>query len=132
MNRRLGRFAPCPRRGCSLSWQVNPELPPSSRQARDLLLSGKRGDTEVDVSAFLAVVHVTGAERGRLRGICREQNTPGWLQQHGIPLPQQLRTLIDSGGQGTREEAGEAAGADRRAGCVVDGGVGDGCGDRVV
>ena len=31
----------------------------------------------------------------RLLGICREQNTPGWLQQHGTRLPQQLRTLID-------------------------------------
>ncbi|HWR47029.1 MAG TPA: Scr1 family TA system antitoxin-like transcriptional regulator, partial [Pseudonocardiaceae bacterium] len=59
------------------------------------LLSGKRGGTEVDVSAFLAIVQVTGAERDRLLGICREQNTPGWLQQHGTRLPQQLLTLID-------------------------------------
>ena len=59
------------------------------------LLSGKRGGTEVDVSAFLAVVEVTGAERDRLLGICREQNIPGWLQQHGTRLPQQLRTVID-------------------------------------
>jgi transcriptional regulator with XRE-family HTH domain len=59
------------------------------------LLSGKRGGTEVDVSAFLAIVQVTGAERDRLLGICREQTTPGWLQQHGTRLPQQLRTLID-------------------------------------
>jgi transcriptional regulator with XRE-family HTH domain len=59
------------------------------------LLSGKRGGTEVDVSAFLAIVQVTGAERDRLLRICREQNTPGWLQQHGTRLPQQLRTLID-------------------------------------
>jgi transcriptional regulator with XRE-family HTH domain len=59
------------------------------------LLSGKRGGTEVDVSAFLAVAQVTGAERERLLKICREQNTPGWLQQHGTRLPQQLRTLID-------------------------------------
>ncbi len=59
------------------------------------LLSGKRGGTEVDVSAFLAVVQVTGAERDRLLGICREQNTLGWLQQHGTRLPKQLRTLID-------------------------------------
>ncbi|MGH3721350.1 MAG: Scr1 family TA system antitoxin-like transcriptional regulator [Pseudonocardiaceae bacterium] len=59
------------------------------------LLSGKRGGTEVDVSAFLAIVQVTGAERERLLGICREQNTPGWLQQHGTRLPQQLRTLVD-------------------------------------
>jgi predicted XRE-type DNA-binding protein len=40
------------------------------------LLSGKRGGTEV-----------TGAERDRLLGMCREQNTPGWLQQHGTRLP---------------------------------------------
>jgi transcriptional regulator with XRE-family HTH domain len=59
------------------------------------LLSGKRGGTEVDVSAFLAVVQVTGAERERLLRLCREQNTPGWLQQHGSRLPRQLRTLID-------------------------------------
>jgi transcriptional regulator with XRE-family HTH domain len=59
------------------------------------LLSGKRGGTEVDVSAFLAVVQVTGAERERLLGFCREQNTPGWLQQHGSRLPRQVRTLID-------------------------------------
>jgi transcriptional regulator with XRE-family HTH domain len=59
------------------------------------LLSGKRGGIEVDVSAFLAVAQVTGAEQERLLKICREQNTPGWLQQHGTRLPQQLRTLID-------------------------------------
>ncbi len=59
------------------------------------LLSGKRGSTEVNVSAFLAVVAVTGDERDRLLEICREQDTPGWLQQHGSRLPQQLRTLID-------------------------------------
>ncbi|MGH3854581.1 MAG: helix-turn-helix domain-containing protein [Pseudonocardiaceae bacterium] len=59
------------------------------------LLSGKRGGSEVDVSAFLAIVEVTGDERERLLGICREQKMPGWLQQHGTRLPQQLRTLID-------------------------------------
>ncbi|MGH3720952.1 MAG: helix-turn-helix domain-containing protein [Pseudonocardiaceae bacterium] len=32
------------------------------------LLSGKRGGSEVDVSAFLAIVQVTGAERDRLWG----------------------------------------------------------------
>ena len=59
------------------------------------LLSGKRGGSEVDVSAFLAVCQVTGAERDRLLAICREQNTQGWLQQHGPRLPKQLLTLID-------------------------------------
>jgi transcriptional regulator with XRE-family HTH domain len=59
------------------------------------LLSGKRGGSEVDVSAFLAVCQVTGDERERLLAIYREQNIPGWLQQHGARLPKQLRTLID-------------------------------------
>lgn len=52
------------------------------------LLFGKRGGSEVDVSAFLAVTEVTDAERDRLLGICREQNTPGWLQQYGTRLLQ--------------------------------------------
>ncbi|MDQ3987676.1 MAG: helix-turn-helix domain-containing protein [Actinomycetota bacterium] len=65
----------------------------TSRLSR--LVSGKRGGNEVDVSAFLAVCQVTGTERTRLLALCREQNTPGWLQQHGSRLPQQLVTLID-------------------------------------
>lgn len=59
------------------------------------LLSGKRGGTEVDVSAFLAVCEVTGGERDRLLALCRQMGTKGWLQQHGGDLPKQLRTLID-------------------------------------
>ncbi|MGH3916606.1 MAG: helix-turn-helix domain-containing protein [Pseudonocardiaceae bacterium] len=58
------------------------------------LLSGKRGASEVDVSAFLAMCQVTGAERDRLLALCREQRTPGWLQQHGAHLPKQVLTLI--------------------------------------
>ncbi|MGQ0778289.1 MAG: DUF5753 domain-containing protein [Pseudonocardiales bacterium] len=58
-------------------------------------MSGKRGASEVDVSAFLAVCKVTGAERGRLLALSREQHTPGWWQQHGSRLPKQLVTLID-------------------------------------
>ena len=65
----------------------------TSRLSR--LLSGKRGGNEVDVSALLAVCQVTGTERARRLELCREQNTPGWLQQHGSRLPQQLVTLID-------------------------------------
>lgn len=60
-----------------------------------LLLSGKRGASEVDIAAFLGVCRVTGAERDRLLALCREQDTPGWFQQHGSRLPQQLMTLID-------------------------------------
>ena len=59
------------------------------------LLTGKRGATEVDVAAFLGVCRVKGAERDRLLALCREQNTPGWLQQHGSRLPKQLVTVID-------------------------------------
>lgn len=59
------------------------------------LLSGKRGGSEVDVSAFLAVCGVKGKERDRLLELCREQNTPGWLQQHGPGLPNYLVTLVD-------------------------------------
>ncbi|MCA1671746.1 MAG: helix-turn-helix domain-containing protein [Actinobacteria bacterium] len=60
-----------------------------------LLLAGKRGASEVDIAAFLGVCRVQGPERDRLLALCRAQDTPGWLQQHGSRLPQQLRTLID-------------------------------------
>ncbi|MGH3800582.1 MAG: helix-turn-helix domain-containing protein [Pseudonocardiaceae bacterium] len=59
------------------------------------LLSGKRSATEVDVAAILGVCRVKGEERDRLLALCQEQNTPGWLQQHGSRLPKQLVTLID-------------------------------------
>jgi transcriptional regulator with XRE-family HTH domain len=60
-----------------------------------LLLSGKRGASELDIAAFLGVCRVTGSERDRLLALCREQDNPGWLQQHGSRLPKQLVTLID-------------------------------------
>ena len=59
------------------------------------LLSGKRHAAAVHVAAFLAVCRVTGAERDRLLALCEEQHTPGWFQQHGSRLPQQLVTYID-------------------------------------
>ncbi|MGH3620642.1 MAG: helix-turn-helix domain-containing protein [Sciscionella sp.] len=59
------------------------------------LLTGKRGGSELDISAFLAVCRVRGKERARLLKLCEEMNTPGWLQQHGSRLPKQLRTFID-------------------------------------
>lgn len=59
------------------------------------LLSGKRSATELDVAAFLGVCRVKGPERDRLLALCREQDTPGWFQQHGSRLPKQLVTLID-------------------------------------
>ncbi len=60
-----------------------------------LLLSGKRGASELDIAGFLGVCRVKGPERERLLALCQEQNTPGWFQQHGSRLPKQLVTLID-------------------------------------
>lgn len=71
----------------------------SSRVSR--LLSGKRGGSEIDVSAFLAVCGVKGAERDRLLELCREQNASGWLEQYSR-LPQHLATLIDHENKATK------------------------------
>ncbi|MGH3772691.1 MAG: helix-turn-helix domain-containing protein [Pseudonocardiaceae bacterium] len=59
------------------------------------ILAGKRHVTALQVSAFLAVCRVTGTERDRLIDLCHEQHTPGWWQQHGSRLPEQLVTYID-------------------------------------
>ncbi|GDY29552.1 helix-turn-helix domain-containing protein [Gandjariella thermophila] len=80
----------------------------TSRVSR--LLSGKRGGSEVDAASFLAVCRVTGRERDRLLALCHEQNTPGWLQQHGSSLPKQLRTLIDHENKATAISDFELAG----------------------
>jgi predicted transcriptional regulator len=71
----------------------------SSRVSR--LLSGKRGGSEVDVSAFLAVCGVKGTERDRLLQLCRDQNTSGWLEQYSR-LPQHLVTFIDHENKATK------------------------------
>ncbi|MGH3928572.1 MAG: Scr1 family TA system antitoxin-like transcriptional regulator [Pseudonocardiaceae bacterium] len=60
-----------------------------------MLLSGQRATSELDIAAFLGGCRVKGPERERLLALCREQDTPGWLQQHGFRLPKQLLTLID-------------------------------------
>ena len=59
------------------------------------LLSGKRGGNALDIAAFLGACRVKSPERDRLLALCQEQNTPGWLQQHGSRLPNQLVTLIN-------------------------------------
>lgn len=59
------------------------------------LLSGKRGGSAADVSAFLAVCGVTGAERDRLTGLCAERNLPGRLVHHGPMGPGPVGTLVD-------------------------------------
>jgi hypothetical protein len=60
-----------------------------------MLLTGRRTIRELDVAAFLGACGITGAERDRILELCREQDTPGWFQQHGSRLPKQLLTLID-------------------------------------
>ena len=52
-----------------------------------MLLAGKRGASELDIAALLGVCRVDGAERERLLALCREQDTPAWLQQHGTRDP---------------------------------------------
>src|SRR5262245_37010625 len=59
------------------------------------LLTGKRGCKEIEVAQFLGMCHVRGKEAERLLALVHDQDTPGWLQQHGSTLPKQLRTLID-------------------------------------
>src|SRR6266511_1412263 len=65
----------------------------NSRVSR--LLSGKRGGSPTDVVAFLTLCGVTGEERDRLMALSKDQHRPGWFQQHGARLPEQLITLID-------------------------------------
>jgi len=59
------------------------------------LLAGKRGGSGIDVSAFLAVCGVKGAERERLLGLSGEYTQPSWFIQHGAAVPKEIRTLID-------------------------------------
>lgn len=59
------------------------------------LLTGQLNLPETDIAAFLAVCHVTGDERDRLLRLSREPESPGWLQQHGAAIPEQLRILVD-------------------------------------
>lgn len=65
----------------------------ASRVSR--VLSGKRGGSSADVSAFLAVCRIKGAEWERLMALSRDHHRLGWFQQHGPVLPKQVRTLID-------------------------------------
>ncbi|MGH3997170.1 MAG: helix-turn-helix domain-containing protein [Pseudonocardiaceae bacterium] len=75
-----------------------------------MLLSGKRGTSELDIAAFLGVCRVKGPERERLLALCREQDIPGWFQQHGSRLPKQLVTLIDHEDKAVAISAFEAVG----------------------
>lgn len=59
------------------------------------LLNGKRGGSEMDVVEVLAVCGATAEEKARLLALCREADTPGWLQKHGSTLPKQLVTLVE-------------------------------------
>ncbi len=59
------------------------------------LLSGSRNASELRIAAFLAVCRITGEERDRLLALCQERHLPGWWQQHGSWLPQQVATLTD-------------------------------------
>lgn len=72
------------------------------------LLSGQVTVSELDIVAFLALCHVTGAERQRILRLARKQDGLGWLQQHHSKLPEQLKTLIDHETKAVRITAFEA------------------------
>lgn len=59
------------------------------------LLTGHYGVSELDMSALLAVCGVIGDERDRLLRLAREQDIPGWLQQHESSLPEPLKPLVN-------------------------------------
>lgn len=59
------------------------------------LLAGKRGGSGIDVSAFLAVCKVKGAERERLLRLSEEHTRPGWWVQHGSVVPSEVSALIE-------------------------------------
>lgn len=65
----------------------------TSRVSR--MLTGKRGCSEADVSAFLTACRVPRAERERLLRLSDEVNQPGVLETFGDRLPKQLHTLVD-------------------------------------
>jgi hypothetical protein len=59
------------------------------------LLTGQLAATLEEVSAFLAVCMVTGRKRDHLMSMVPDLTTPGWHQQFGSCLPEQVHTLIE-------------------------------------
>jgi transcriptional regulator with XRE-family HTH domain len=59
------------------------------------LLSGKRGGSGYDVSAFLAACGAKTAAKDRLMELVEDQYRKSWFQQHGVRLPKQVRALIN-------------------------------------
>jgi hypothetical protein len=105
-----GRLPGDPRAGIlsSMRWARAARGGAARCGADRMLLSGKRGASEVDIAAFLGACRVNGSERERLLALCREQDTPGWFQQHGSWLPTQLVTLIDHENKAATIDAFEA------------------------
>lgn len=58
------------------------------------MLSGRRGVSEADIAALLALTGVVGERREELLELCRESHKQGWWQRHKSRLPAPLRTLI--------------------------------------
>jgi hypothetical protein len=59
------------------------------------LLTGQLAATLGEVSAFLAVCRVIGRERDRLMALVPDLTTPGWHQQFGPRLPEDVHTLME-------------------------------------
>jgi hypothetical protein len=59
------------------------------------LFNGRRGASEIDVAAILAVCGIRGPARDRLLKLARESHEPGWWQDYDDRLPPELTTLIE-------------------------------------
>lgn len=59
------------------------------------LFAGRRGASEVDVAAILALCGIRGPARDSLLKLAREAHDPGWWQDYDDRLPPEITTLID-------------------------------------
>ncbi len=66
-----------------------------SKATMSRIENGTKAVTEADVSAILAILGVTGEDRGRLLKITREQDQPGWWETRIPGLPKQLTGLLE-------------------------------------
>jgi uncharacterized protein DUF5753/helix-turn-helix protein len=59
------------------------------------MFSGRRGASEVDVAAVLALCGIRGPARDNLLKLARDSQEPGWWQDYDDRLPVEQTTLID-------------------------------------
>ena len=90
-SRELGDALRLAMEGAGLNGKRTAQILGWSESKVSRLLTGQIKLSELDVSAFLAICGVKGDRRARLLRLTREQDTLGWLQQHGTPCPRSSR-----------------------------------------